>query len=655
MSSEFIPNEKVFQKNISLWSNTHPKEALLLPYRTDPDLSFCQTKSGELNLTRKYLGKSLYYHSNNGALDEALRWVEKLNLKGKDVVYVFGVGLGFYYEALKPWLRKNRRRSVVFLENDLGVIRAFFHTDTATKLLKDPQASLYYFQDLQNSAETFDFMYWNFIHTQMEVSTLALYNKLQNELANELKHKIVYDAAIKNALVEEYLRYGANFFKNYYANQLYLAESYLGTSMFGKLQGIPAIICGAGPSLSKALPALAELRDKAIIFAGGSSLNALSNAQILPHFGGGIDPNPTQLDRLSTSSGFELPFFYRNRLLHQAFRKIHGPRLYIPGSGGYDVADWFEEKLEIKYPEYLDEGHNIVNFCVQVAHHLGCSPIIFVGMDLGFTGMQSYASGIEKKVKVTKKELTSSGDFDKDALLRTDINGKPLYTLWKWIAEADWIGDFAKEHPETSFVNCTEAGLGFPGVPNMSLEQAKQHYLSRHFDLHNRIHAEIQSCAIPDVTEQRVEDLVNEMYESMKRSLENISILIDETNKTHQQIEKEKTIPAILQSGRAALAETELADEVAYEYILDLFNNIYARVLNADLHRIRLSRSNEIKRTLQRLELNLKRLSFLKDVARVNIGVIELAWRAKELGDMPTPELLAQHGMTLPSLDKGQP
>lgn len=645
-------NDRQFHANLQLWSSHHPREALLLPYREDLELTFCKTKKGQLNLSRLQSGKKYFYHSNTDAEAEAEHWALGLKLESKDVLYVFGIGLGYYYTALKPWLKKNSRRSVVFLENDLGVIRSFLHTETAARLLKDPQAALYFFKDLQSSTETFDTMYWNYILTQMEVSALALYKKIQKELTVELHHKIIYDAAIKNALVEEYLRFGANFFKNFYANQLYIADSYQGTSMFGKLRDIPAIICGAGPSLQKALPYLNSLRDRAVIFAGGSSLNALSSAQILPHFGGGIDPNPTQLDRLSTSSGFEVPFFYRNRLLHQAFRKIHGPRLYVTGSGGYDIADWFEEQLNIKHDEYLDEGHNIVNFCLQIAYHLGCNPIIFVGMDLGFTGMQTYASGIEKKVKITKKELTKTGDYDKDALLKKDINGKPLYTLWKWIAEADWIGNFAKEHPDAILINSTEAGLGFPGVTHISLKEATEKYLQKQYDISNHIHAEIQECAMPHVTQKKVDGLMQQLHDSLKRCLDYLRILIEESEYVQKQIKAEKTIPKILQTGRAALAETELSEEMAYEYILELFNHVYALVLNVEFRKIRMSRLSEVQRTLRRLSVNLRRLTFLKDVTRVNLGVIELAWRAKEIGDMPTPEILAAKGMTLPSCEE---
>ncbi len=640
-------DEKRFHINSQLWSSTHPKEALLLPYGEDPAIEFCRTKAGELNLVRHVAGQNYYYHSNTNALEEAHRWVSRLDLKGKDVVYVFGIGLGYYYQALKPWLKKNRKRSIIFLENDLSVIRHLFQTPEATKILKDPQAALYYFKDLQNSAETFDAMYWNYILTQMEVSTLPLYKKTQPQLAQEIHHKIIYDAAIKNALVEEYLRYGAAFFKNYYPNLLYLADSYLGNSMFGSMRGIPAILCGAGPSLQNALSTLPHLRDRAVIFAGGSALNALSSSQILPHFGGGIDPNPTQLDRLSTSSGFEVPFFYRNRLLHQAFRKIHGPKLYVTGSGGYDIADWFENRLDIPQHEYMDEGHNIVNFCLQIAARLGCNPIIFVGMDLGFTGMKTYASGIEEHVKVTKKQLMGSGDFDKDALLRRDINGKPLYTLWKWIAEADWIGEFADQNPETTLINCTEAGLGFPRVPNMTLQDACKKYLQQQHDIDNRIHAEIEQCAMPQVTEKKVEDLVHELYDSLKRCIDQFNTLIEETQFIHDKIQKEQKVPDILQTGLAALAETELSDEVAYEHLLDLFNHIYSRVHNLELRHIRMSRLSDVKRTLYRMELNIKRLQFLKDVSRVNIGVIDLAWRAKALGDMPPMEQLAKEaGLT---------
>lgn len=639
-----MDDTQLLHLNAEKWAAFHPKEALRLPYCEDSTLEFCHTKRGELNLCKRVGDKREYYHVNTDAAREAKQWFQKLDLDGKEVVYIFGIGLGYYYDVLEPWLRADERRAAVFLECDLGVIHRFFQTERATRFLDDPQAYLYCFDDLHRDQDTFNALYWNFIHTQMAVSALRSYARSKKELTSDLHHKIVYEAALKNSLVEEYLRYGANFFKNFYINLLYLADSAAGVQMFDQFHQVPAIICGAGPSLLKQMPLLEEIcqQGRAVVFAGGSALNAFSNAGVLPHLGAGIDPNPTQLLRLATNSAFELPFFYRNRLLPPAFRKIHGPRLYIPGAGGYDVADWFEKELDIHSEEELSEGHNIVNFCVEIATRMGCNPIIFVGMDLGFTGMRTYAAGIEKNVHITKKELTHTGDFSNDGVLRRDIYGKPFYTLWKWIAEGDWIGEYAQDHPNTTFLNCTEGGLGIPTLPNVTFRDAVAEHLNHSYDLNNYIHAAIEECSFPPtVTHERIVALIREMEASVTRCKEHFTVLLEETEKTIARIESEGRLPSILQSGLAALSETELSEEIAYTWILELFNHIYTRVMSVHLRHIRLSHGDdEVAQTLARQHLNLRRLTFLRDVCRVNLGLIGLAFRSYELGDMPLTEAM---------------
>lgn len=595
-------SEKIFFKNIELWSRTDPKQALMLPLYTGGDLEWLSKTSQE----------------------EASVWFSGLDLRKTHVLYVYGVGLGYYYDAAKAWLKKNKKRRLVFLEDDLGVIRRLFETERGTRLLEDPQTQLLYFKNLTTDEAIFEVLYWNFAMTYVVVSALDYYAEVKAELYSLLRHKIAYDSAVKNALVDEYLRYGGAFFINFYQNMLSLPGSSLGNKTFGSFRKVPAIICGAGPSLSKNLSLLSKLSDKALIFAGGSALNALNVAGIQPHLGAGIDPNPAQFDRLSTNTAFEVPFYYRNRMHHDAFEMIHGPRLYITGTGGYDIADYFEEKLKI-HDEFLDEGHNVINFCLQIAHQLGCDPIIFVGMDLAFTGMKSYAPGVEDNIEFDPDKFGDVDEFDEKPLLLKDIYDKPLYTLWKWVAESDWISNFAKEHPHVTIINATEGGLGFKDVPNETLKEVIERYLTRNYAMKDRLNGEIQNSAMPKVTLRKVETLMKELRESLVRCIGYFKILIEET----EAAKKEPNAGHAL-SGRAALCETDLAEEPGYKYVLEIFNEVQVRLYNRELHEIK--ELPERRKNLRKLEINLKRLAFLRDVAKVNVGMIDLALEKRKAG-----------------------
>lgn len=442
-----------------------------------------------------------------------------------------------------------------------------------------------------------------------------------------LHHRILHDATLHNSIVEEYLKYGAGFFKNFYRNILAMPGASLGTSLFGKFKNVPAIICGAGPSLSKQLPMLESLKDKALIFGGGSSLNALNAAGIVPHFGAGIDPNPTQLERISNSNSKNLPFFFRNRMQHQALQAIQGPKLYIPGSGGYDTAEWFETELGIERGEILDEGYNVINFCVEIARAMGCSPIIFAGVDLAYTGMQSYAAGVIADNQVRKNDILKGSDFDLTALKRKDIKGNPVYTLWKWISESEWIGQYAEDHPETKFINATEGGLGFPGVPNQSLKGVAAKHLTKKYNFPRRIKRGIEAGELPKITRRKVLKLMRTLQKSMETSQKYLEVLLEEVNAMRGKLLKTDAVDPNfnLLSGRAALFEMDLAEEVAYKYVLDVFNEVFARITYHETQELRLRKTSEKEKKMGQLAANAKRITFLIQVAAVQQELMRMA------------------------------
>jgi len=603
-------NDRRFHKNLEVWAERNPKAALMIPYLERADLPW----------------------DKFGNSQEAKEWFKTLNLEGIQILYVYGVGLGDYYQAAKKWLDEDSRHYLVFLEDDLSVIQHLLETNKGTALVNDPHVHFYYLNNLKDSSTISDHLFWNFVQTNMRMSALKYYAETKTVPFGDLQHKIQYDASIKNALLEEYLKYGVGFYKNFYPNLLYLTGSYLGNRLFGKFHRVPAIICGAGPSLDKHVHLLGNLKDQALIFAGGSAMNALNAANVQPHFGAGIDPNAEQYKRLSENTAYEVPFFYRNRMFHQAFQSIHGPRLYIPGSGGYAVSDWFEEKLGIK-SELLDEGHNVVNFCLEIAHRLGCDPIIFVGVDLAYTGNLQYAPGIVDDAALDRTKVLHTTDFDRESLVKTDIIGNPITTLWKWVAESEWIGDFSKDHPDVRIINCTEGGLGFPGVPNESFKDVVQSYFKGSFDLAGRVHGEIQNSVMPQMSYEKIVEYMEQFAASLDRCFEYLTALLEESEVVKARLRKAKKDDRVnLQTGRAALCETELADEPGYLYILEVLNLTISLVLTRELMALENNKRLSVnKLNLRKIEINDKKLTFLKDAAYFNSEIIKLTLRGEIL------------------------
>lgn len=632
-----MDNENHFLKNLELWGRSHPKEALLMPYIDTEGLDFCTTTKGELNLCCQREGRTETFYSQEGALDEAKDWFSTIDSAHAGVLYIYGIGLGYYYKAAAEWLHADKRRVIVFLEDDLRVLSKFLECEMAEELLQDLQVHLFYLKDASAKKEVLDSLYWNVALAKAQATALRYYKQSKSETYIALCHEIAYGSELKKSLVEEYLEYGRGYFMNCYRNLMYLADSYIGSKLYGQFKNYPAIICGAGPSLEKNMHLLKQLKDRALIFAGGSAINILNSASIQPHLCAAIDPNEAQNVRLHHAHIYEVPFFYRNRLGHSAFKTIHGPRLFLTGSGGYDVSAFFESRLNLERDD-LDEGRNVVNFSMEIAKKLGCNPIIFVGCDLAFTDSKTYSGGVVFDPNVEQKTLDEYASFETTGLLRKDINGEPIYTLWKWVSESEWIGEWAQQHPNLQLYNCTEGGLGFPNVENIPLKDAAERFMQQQFDISGYLHCAIQNSFTASITQEQVVGALEELKDSLNRCRENLHTLRDETLNVNEKLKNGPLEQPIVQSGLAALAEIELSEESGYRSILSIFNDVYTALLRSDLQQIKHGQGSEEQKQIARNNLVLSRLKFLDDVAKVNTDIMDFAFETYARDSAPASD-----------------
>jgi hypothetical protein len=457
-------------------------------------------------------------------------WIEGLNLGSANLLYVFGLGQGGYYTALKSWLEADASRRLVLLEHEEGNLVRWLEGATAGEALADGQVDVHFFDTpldplfAQLCAE----------NGAAQVAFAAHEALVGTPLAEALGARLVRDAATVSRIVDEFRRHGDLFFENFYTNLFLWHEAVWGAPLFGKFKGVPAIICGAGPSLDKNIDVLAGLRDKALIFAGGSALNATSCRGVLPHFGAGIDPHYPQFQRLMMNAAFEVPIFYRHRWQTDALPLIQGTPLYLNGSGGQRVAEWFERRLGIG-GRVLDEGHNVVNWTVEIARALGCDPIVCIGLDLAYTEGRPYAGGVAA-------DSCEDGSHHYDQSVT--FNGHQ--THWKWIAEAEWLGS-------KGVVNATEGGIGFPGAPDIPLAEVAERF-KRSWPLDEWVRAEIEKARAHVIDQSQVLALLEELKASLERSIERL-----------RRLEKQPT----------ALDEVELEEEAAWEAILEVQDYLF--------------------------------------------------------------------------------
>ena len=493
-----------------------------------------------------------------------------------EVIFVYGLGLGYIFDELSDWLAGNRKRHLVILENDLEVIDFFLHTERATRFLENPQTVLFYFHNCIQDAWSFIQLHFTFINLTIQYLALPYYAKTKTVLASRLCYMLLHNHSLYSGLANEFLSGQKGFLSQFYRNILDLPDSYLAGDLFGKFKNVPAIICGAGPSINQNLHILRELQDRALIFAGGSALNILNKTGLMPHFGVGVDPNREQMHRLITNDAFHLPFFYRPRFSHDSLNFVGGPRLYVQGSM-LPLPQWIEEKLGIP-PINIDEGHNVINLCTEIAYRLGCNPIIYVGMDLAFTEAQSYAAGLETHPLWIEQSRPYDPAGKQVVVFRKDIFGKNTKTKWEWIAESDWLSMFARKHPDAFFINSTEGGIGFAPVPNISLQMVRDAFLLKPYNVDDLVHTMIQNHPKP-FSQAGIFSLLSEIRVSLTECVEQYTQILEEKKQQMFRARPDKVIEYFTAS--TILREIAIHEQVAYKNLLKSFDNIYGYLQSA--------------------------------------------------------------------------
>ncbi|WP_075882922.1 6-hydroxymethylpterin diphosphokinase MptE-like protein [Candidatus Protochlamydia sp. W-9] len=610
-----MSNPNLFNQNLSLLGLFNPLLAVKL--QSLPNVSSSAAKQEDVNV---------FIHKENEALEQASIWIRELELENCDVLYIYGLGLGYAYDVLQPWLKTNRHRYLVFLEDETAVIHYFLQTEKSSILLKDPQVDIIDISEAQYDRKIIRSITEDHILRSFAITALPSYSIHKANFFATIKDLIEFESAELNIRYQELAQFGIVFFNNFYRNLFQLPQAYLADNLVGKFKDIPAIICGAGPSLNKQAPLLKNLYDKAVLFAPGSALNILSHQGVWPHFGVNIDPTPETFHRQVMNKAFETPIFYRHRLYYEALTAIHAPRLFLSGAVYYSVAKWFEEQFNLPSLQ-LEGGYNVVHTALEIAHFLGCNPIIFVGLDLSYQEGEHYASGVERHPLFPQK--TDQKTHLGQPLQVKNKKGEYVWSYWPWIAEAQWIDLYQRSHPDLKIFNASEEGIGLFSIPNLSLEELTQSHLSHSFDINEMVHHRVQEAGEISVSHLQVKEVIKTFYLSLKNCENTLQDILN-TSKENGMVFPDK-----------------LKQEPGFNYLLSQFDDFFMTFIQKDLRNLNRI-PNDLKMIKER-ELTEERYHFLWQTCKVNLTIIENTLKENSPANQT---LSVQHFPLFPNSDR---
>lgn len=215
-------------------------------------------------------------------------------------------------------------------------------------------------------------------------------------------------------------------------------------------QHIPVCIVGAGVSVSEEIHYLGQIKQHALMLSAGTAINVLEALGHSPHIALTIDPFRAQYSRFSQVAAIETPVAAGWRSHYQALDCMKGPRILVPGSTAYPLTAFWQQQVGYEC-RLLEEGPNVVTTAMSMASYLGASQLFLLGVDLCLREKKLYGAGVQ-----STEAFYQPPEFQQDEVIQSLGDSGDVSTYGKWLAEAQWMSEFAQQTQIDIFRNKTE-------------------------------------------------------------------------------------------------------------------------------------------------------------------------------------------------------
>ncbi|MBL4810189.1 MAG: motility associated factor glycosyltransferase family protein [Phycisphaerales bacterium] len=476
------PDTEIFERNLAAITRRSPKAADQIRKATSStQIEFSLTPTGEL--VGILDGRAMC--SKRRPADEANAWAQQYDPQHCGFLGIQGFGLGHHLRAL---FKDHAGMSVLMcFEPDLDMLRAVLehidHSDWINQsiflLATDPDDAPGISQ-LITGAEAF-------LATGVEITAHPPSTKRLGDSASKFSATLLNVVKSTRTHLVTILAHSGFTLRNILMNAGTYATSSGIVPLKDSCQGRTAILISAGPSLQRNLHLLQDpsIRERAVIIAVQTMLKPLLEQGIKPHF-------ITALDHHEISKRF-----YEG-LTEQ---EVDGVRLIVEPKANAAIVETFPGEILCAKEPHLDEllgpqlardmgsipaGATVAHLNYYLAKYMGCTNIILIGQDLGFTDGQYYSAGASIH-QVWAGELSEHRTLEMfeweriarmKSLLRIkeDIHGRPIFTdeqMSTYIArfESDFQED-TQNNSDLKIINATEGGVKIAGAQVMTLKEA---------------------------------------------------------------------------------------------------------------------------------------------------------------------------------------
>ncbi|MCH7992938.1 MAG: motility associated factor glycosyltransferase family protein [Planctomycetes bacterium] len=481
-----IPGNDMFLHNMRALWRADPRLALRVDAIDDDDrIPLEPTRSNAATATVTTPdGKNIYLHSRFDPVDEAEKFAASIATEEKYCFVMFGMGLGYHVRELYNRLRGDA--AIICFESSIPLLATALNCVDLEEPIRNGR--LIIFNEV-NKAE---------LHGRLQtLSTLIMLGT--QFVTHPPSQRAAPDAHERFAeAMTEFVTYSRMTLTTMVSNAWITCRNiamnlvhYVSTPpidiLKNRFDGVPGIVIAAGPSLSRNMDQLADLKGRAVLCAVQTVLKPLLNRGIVPDF-------VTSLDFHEMSRKFfeDVGDLRETHLVAEPKATWHVLDGY-PGPVSLLDNAWARLVIgdELGARGGLPAGATVAHVAFYLAVYMGCDPIIFVGQDLAFTGHVFYVPGVEIhhawQSELNRFQTMEHKEWDRIVRNRPilrKVKGQDGHELYTDELLFTYLEQFEKDISavKSRVINATEGGAIIRGTTNMTLRSASQEYCREPID-----------------------------------------------------------------------------------------------------------------------------------------------------------------------------
>ncbi|MBF0397621.1 MAG: DUF115 domain-containing protein [Desulfobacterales bacterium] len=257
----------------------------------------------------------------------------------------------------------------------------------------------------------------------MAITTYEPERTLFADFYQKVVHKLTEQANAAASTIYSHKTISKIIYDNIIINTSNILKSANIASLKNSMQGTPAIVIGAGPSLNDSIPILKKFYNKAFLIAVDSALPVLIKNNLPPHIVVTLDYSEESYEKIRCIIDYteNIPLFYMdgvNPLTVKSYKCLN--KFFISSNNGFlsGMLDLWGKWAQSPKME------GVAHIAFFTAVYSNASTIIFTGFDLAYTGFTSHAEGMGIPVTI---------NLD-DCPWVEGIDGKPIPSMSQFVS-----------------------------------------------------------------------------------------------------------------------------------------------------------------------------------------------------------------------------